>query len=71
MHRFHRLMLVLASVFSFAAVPSSFAAVASISVDWSQLQTQILPISGMPAPSHILRPVYAFDNECEQCGQRR
>jgi len=71
MHRFHRLMLVLASVSSFAAVPSSFATVASVSIDWSQLQTQVLPISGLPAPSDTFRPVYAFDNECEQRGRRQ
>jgi hypothetical protein len=51
MHRIHPLLLVLGSMLSFAAVPSSFAAVASVSIDWSQLQTQVLPISGLPAPS--------------------
>jgi hypothetical protein len=51
MRRFHPLMFVLASILSLAAVPSSFAAVASVSIDWSQLQTQIVSISGLPAPS--------------------
>src|SRR4051794_20951388 len=51
MRRFHPLMFVLASLMSLAAVPSSFAAVASVSIDWSQLQTQIVSISGLPAPS--------------------
>src|SRR4051812_46676765 len=51
MRRFHPLMFVLASLMSLAAVPSSFAAVASVSIDWSRLQTQIVSISGLPAPS--------------------
>src|SRR3954447_16125855 len=50
MRRFHPLMFVLASLMSLAAVPS-FAAVASVSIDWSRLQTQIVSISGLPAPS--------------------
>jgi hypothetical protein len=51
MRRFHPLMLVLAGLVSLAAVPSSFAEVATVSIDWSQLQTQIVSISGLPAPS--------------------
>ena len=51
MHPFQRLMPILATLSSLAAVSPSFAGVASVNIDWSQLQTQVLPITGLPAPT--------------------